>query len=103
MESFHMAKCYSLAPHFLSNVQEIYSQHQKQGHTAPKLGAEPLGRGQYSNEVWEAQKPVIWRLYNVENKPYKQVVETLRDEYKFFPTYAFHSLDVKISSTLVSH
>ena len=44
-------------------------------------------RGVYSKEQWDAQKSNIWRLYNVENKPYKRVLEILRAEYNFHPTY----------------
>jgi hypothetical protein len=46
-------------------------------------------RQMYSKEQWEAQKPVIWRLYNEENKPFKRVIEILRKEYNFVPTYVF--------------
>jgi hypothetical protein len=42
----------------------------------------------YSKEQWEAQKPIIRRLYNHENKPYNRVVDILGAEHNFFPTYA---------------
>jgi hypothetical protein len=45
------------------------------------------GRQLYSKEQWEAQKPVIYRLYNQENKPYSRVVEILRTKHNLFPTY----------------
>jgi hypothetical protein len=45
------------------------------------------GRQLYSREQWETQKPVIYRLYNQENKPYIRVVEILRTKHNFFPTY----------------
>jgi hypothetical protein len=44
------------------------------------------GKGIYSKEQWDIQKPVIRQLYNVENKPYKRVMEILRNEYNFSPT-----------------
>jgi hypothetical protein len=47
------------------------------------------GRHLYSKEQWEAQKPIIYRLYNQENKPYNRVVEILCTEHQFFPTYIF--------------
>src|SRR5271170_7728652 len=46
------------------------------------------GRQLYSKEQWEAQKPIIRRLYNDENKPYNRVVDILGTEHNFFPTYA---------------
>jgi hypothetical protein len=49
----------------------------------PGLG----GREQYSKEQWDAQKPVIRQLYNLENKPFKRVIDILRTEHNFFPTY----------------
>lgn len=58
----------------------------------PQLVARSVpGRGErqlYSKEQWEAQKPIIRRLYNDENKPYNRVVEILGTEHNFFPTYA---------------
>ncbi len=45
------------------------------------------GREMYSKEQWEIQKPVIYRLYNQENKSFKRVVEILGTEHNFFPTY----------------
>jgi Clr5 domain len=50
----------------------------------PGLG----GRQLYSKEQWEAQKPVIRLLYNVQNKPYNRVIDILWTEHNFFPTYA---------------
>jgi hypothetical protein len=50
----------------------------------PGLG----GRELYSKEQWESQKPIIRQLYNLENKPYKRVIELLRTEHNFIPTYA---------------
>jgi hypothetical protein len=44
------------------------------------------GRKTYSKEQWDAQKPVIRRLYNEENKPFKRVIEILRMEHNFVPT-----------------
>jgi hypothetical protein len=46
------------------------------------------GRELYSKEQWEAQKPVIRQLYNLENKPFKLVIDILRSEHNFFPTYS---------------
>jgi len=60
------------------HIQEALQPH-------PGLG----GRGLYSKEQWNAQKSVIQQLYNVENKPYKRVVNILRTKYNFFPTYVF--------------
>jgi hypothetical protein len=45
------------------------------------------GRQLYSKEQWDAQKQFIWRLYNQENKPFKRVMEILRTEHNFVPTY----------------
>jgi len=49
----------------------------------PGLG----GRELYSKEQWEAHKPIIRQLYNFENKPFKRVIDILRIEHNFFPTY----------------
>ena len=50
----------------------------------PGLG----GRELYSKAQWEAKKSVIRQLYNLENKPFKRVIEILRTEHDFFITYA---------------
>jgi hypothetical protein len=50
----------------------------------PGLG----GRELYSKEQWEAHKSIIRQLYNLENKPFKLVIDILRTEHNFFPTYA---------------
>jgi len=58
----------------------------------PQLALQPRpglgGRELYSKEQWEAQKTVIKQLYNHEKKPFKRVIDILRTEYNFFPTYA---------------
>ena len=59
-----------------SRAQEAFKPH-------PALG----GRELYSKERWEAQKPIIRQLYNLENKPFKRVIDILRTEHNFFPTY----------------
>jgi hypothetical protein len=59
-----------------SRAQETLQEH-------PGLG----GRELYSKERWESQKPIIRQLYNLENKPFKSVIDILRTEHNFFPTY----------------
>lgn len=50
----------------------------------PGLG----GRQLYSKEQWETRKSVIRRLYNLENRTYNEVMDILKNEHNFFPTYA---------------
>jgi hypothetical protein len=59
---------------------------------APQSSLGLSGRQLYSKEQWDAQKPIIWRLYNQENMPFKRVIEILRNEYNFVPTYVFSFL-----------
>jgi hypothetical protein len=40
----------------------------------------------YSTEEWEVQKANIERLYLAENKPLKEVSQSLRDDYGFIAT-----------------
>jgi hypothetical protein len=63
-----------------SRAQETFQEHS---------GLE--GRGLYSKERWEAHKPTIKQLYIVENKPFKRVIDILRTEHNFFPTYVITS------------
>jgi hypothetical protein len=46
------------------------------------------GRQLYSKEQWDTKKAIIRQLYKLENKPYNKVIELLRTEHGFFPTYA---------------
>jgi hypothetical protein len=69
-----------------SRAQEAFQTHSGLG-----------GRELYSKEQWEAQKPIIRQLYNLENKPFKRVIDILRTEHNFFPTYVldiflFHAI-----------
>jgi hypothetical protein len=60
---------------------------QSRAHEAFQPYHELGGRELYSKEQWEAQKPIIRQLYYLENKPFKRVVDILRTEHNFFPTY----------------
>ena len=42
--------------------------------------------GEISHTQWESAQSLIWRLYIVENKPYKHVALILQREYGFHPT-----------------
>lgn len=77
-----------------SIIPQLVLEHHKPLPTA-LVSCEALSRrGLYSKEQWDAKKPLIWSLYNVENKSYNQVVAILRDEYSFFPTYAVFFLAI---------
>jgi hypothetical protein len=70
-----------------SRAQETFQEHSGLG-----------GREQYSKERWEAQKPIIKQLYIVENKPFKRVINILRTEHNFFPTYVITSFNLRNSN-----
>lgn len=41
----------------------------------------------FTEERWKGMKPIIRQLYTIERKPYGRVIEILRTEHDFFPTY----------------
>ena len=87
MEDIDLVHATAVSHTFPSNMQELCYEGQIAAYPAIEPHAEPPSRGQYSKEQWEIQKPVIWHLYNVENKPYRRVVEILRTDYSFYLTY----------------
>jgi hypothetical protein len=78
-------------PPMQSCSQEVLQPH-------PGLG----GRKIYSKEQWEAQKPIIKQLYIAENMSFKDVIDILRNEHNFFPTYDLDILLFHAFSPLIN-
>lgn len=89
VENIHGHDASASFPVFPSNLPELGPEHRLEPHEVTGPPIELTGRELYSKEQWDAKKPVIWRLYNVDNKPYKRVVEILRTEHNFYPTYVY--------------
>jgi hypothetical protein len=89
LENVHGHDASALSHAFPFNRPELGPERQLEPQQVAGPSTELTGRELYSKEQWDAQKPVIWRLYNVENKPYRQVVEILRTEQNFYPTYVY--------------
>ncbi len=57
----------------------------------------------YTKEQWDARKEDIRRLYNVNNLPFKTVLDILRSKHDFFPTYVlpvlYHSISYIVNCT----
>jgi Clr5 domain len=51
----------------------------------PNVSREP-GVRKMSSRQWESLKPLIERIYIIENKPFHYVAQLLRDEHGFEPT-----------------
>lgn len=72
---------------FPSNLPEPGPERQLEPQRAAGPSTEFKGRELYSKEQWEDKKWTIWHLYNIEKNTYKRVVEILRTEHEFYPTY----------------